>query len=163
MKLLMMNDPILRKATSLVIQDELEAIKLLVPQMTEIMNAEEGIGLAANQVGISKRFFIMKDGEGVKLLLNPEIIELGSLTPFTEGCLSIPGTSAETQRAQYVKLKYKDENFSDVEAEYSGLSAVIVQHEVDHLDGKLYVDQLQPMRRMLTVNKHLKFLKMKER
>lgn len=163
MKLRLMNDPVLRKATSPVVQDDLETIKSLVPQMVEIMNAEEGVGLAANQVGVSKRFFIMKDGEEVRILLNPEIIELGPLTPFTEGCLSIPGTSAETQRAQHVKLKYKDENFNDIETEYNGLTAVAIQHEVDHLDGKLYIDHLQPMRRMMTVNKYLKFIKMKGR
>lgn len=163
MKLRMMNDPVLRQTTLPVEESELNNIKSLVPKMTEIMNQEEGTGLAANQVGISKRFFIIKDGEQVKLIINPEITELGPLTPFMEGCLSIPGTSAETQRAQRLKLKYRDENFTEQEIEYSGLSAVAIQHEVDHLDGKLYIDQLPPMRRLLTVDKYRKYVKLKSR
>src|SRR3990172_7057529 len=124
MKLRLMNDPVLRKSTALVSQDELEQIKSLVPEMTQIMNYEEGAGLAANQVGISKRFCILKNGDKVDLIMNPEIIELGPLSPFQEGCLSIPGTSAETQRARRLKLKYRDEGFNEIEIEYNGLLAV---------------------------------------
>lgn len=163
MKLRYMNDPVLRQTTLPVEEAELSYVKGLVPKMTEIMNQEEGTGLAANQVGISKRFFIIKDGDQVKLVINPEITELGPLTPFTEGCLSIPGTSAETQRAQRIKLKYRDENFIENEVEYNGLSAVAVQHEVDHLNGKLYIDQLPAMRRLLTVDRHRKFIKQRSR
>lgn len=163
MKLRMMNDPVLRQTTLPVEESELSSIKSLVPKMTEIMNKEEGTGLAANQVGISKRFFIFKDEGQVKLVVNPEITELGPLSPFIEGCLSIPGTSAETQRAQRIKLKYKDENFIENEVEYNGLSAVAIQHEVDHLDGKLYIDQLPAMRRLLVVDKYRKFIKQRNR
>ncbi len=158
-----MNDPVLRQTTLPVEEAELNYVKSLVPKMIEIMNQEEGLGLAANQVGISKRFFIIKENEQVKLVINPEITELGPLTPFTEGCLSIPGTSAETQRARQLKLKYRDENFVEVETEYNGLAAVAVQHEVDHLDGKLYTDQLPAMRRLLVLDKHRKFLKQRSR
>lgn len=163
MKLRLMNDPVLRQTTLPVEALELDYVKSLIPKMTEIMNQEEGTGLAANQVGISKRFFIIKDGDQVKLVINPVITEIGPLTPFMEGCLSIPGTSAETQRAQRLKLKYRDENFAEVETEYNGLSAVAIQHEVDHLDGKLYTDQLPAMRRLLVLDKHRKFLKQRSR
>ena len=163
MKLRLMNDPVLRRATVPVAPEELEHVKSLLPEMTEIMNKENGIGLAANQVGISQRFFIIKIEEQTKLVINPEIIEIGPLSDFDEGCLSIPGTSAITQRAQYVKLRYKDENFNDIETEYNGLSAVAIQHEVDHLNGKLYIDVLPPMRRALTVNKYKKYIKMRGR
>lgn len=160
MKLLLMNDPALRQVCEPVKQEELEYIKSLVPEMTKILNLEEGAALAANQVGIIKRFFLLKDG---KLIINPEIIEIGPLTPFEEGCLSIPGTHATTQRAQKVKVKYKDKTFTDVEVEFIGINAVAIQHEIDHLDGKLYTDQLPPMRRMLVLDKHRKFLKMRGR
>lgn len=141
-------------------QGELDYIKSLVPEMSKILEAEDGAALAANQVGINKRFFLMRDG---KLIINPELLEIGPLTKYEEGCLSIPGTWAETQRAQYVKVRYKDESFADVEAEYNGQDAVAFQHEIDHLDGKLYTDQLKPMRRQLVLEKHRKFLKMRSR
>lgn len=160
MKLLLMNDPALREICEPVKQEELEYIKSLVPEMAKILKLEEGAALAANQVGIIKRFFLMSDG---KLIINPEIVEIGPLTPFEEGCLSIPGTHATTQRAQRLKVKYKDETFSDVEVEFIGINAVAIQHEIDHLDGKLYIDQLPPMRRMLVLDKHRKFLKMRGR
>jgi len=159
----MVNDPILREVTIPVTQDELEYVKSLVPEMTKIMNYEQGTGLAANQVGLSKRFCIVKNGDLVQLILNPEIVELGPLSPFQEGCLSIPGTSAEVPRARRLKLKYRDENFNEIEIEYNGLLAITVQHEVDHLDGKLYIDKLPPMRRLLTLDKHRKFMKTRGR
>ena len=163
MKLRLMNDPVLREPTTLITEDELEYIKLLVPEMTKIMLYEQGNGLAANQVGISKRFFIIKNGDEVKLMMNPDILELGQLLPFQEGCLSIPGTSASTQRARKLKLKYRDESFNEIEEEYNDLLAVAIQHEVDHLDGKLYIDQLPAMRRLLTVDRHIKFMRTRGR
>lgn len=160
MKLKLLNDPALREVCVPVEQGELEYIKSLVPEMTKILETENGAALAANQVGINKRFFLMKDG---RLIINPEIIEMGPLTKYDEGCLSIPGTWAETQRARQVKVRYKDDSFSDIEIEYNGLDAIAFQHEIDHLDGKLYTDQLKPMKRQLVLNKHRKFLKMRSR
>lgn len=160
MKLRLLNDPALREVCIPVEQAELEHIKSLVPEMMKVLEQEEGAALAANQVGITKRFFLMKSGE---LVINPEIINLGPLTKFEEGCLSIPGAWAETQRAQYIKVRYKDETFADVEVEYNGQDAVAFQHEIDHLDGKLYTDQLPPMRRLLTLEKSRKFIKMRSR
>lgn len=151
-----MNDPALREVCPPVLLEELDYIKSLVPEMSKILDQEDGAALAANQVGIIKRFFLMRSG---KLIINPEILEIGPLKPFEEGCLSIPGTSGTTQRAQTLKVRFKDETFSDVEIEYNGIEAVAVQHEIDHLDGKLYTDQIPPMRRMLVLDKHRKFLK----
>jgi peptide deformylase len=127
--------------------------------MVEAMNEAKGVGLAANQVGISKRFFIMKVDEEVKLFINPEIINMGEMNPFEEGCLSIPGVSAATMRALEVKLKYLDEFFDEHVEEFKDLKAAAIQHEVDHLDGKLYVDQLLPVRKKIVLDKHRKFLK----
>lgn len=160
MKLLLMNDPALRQVCEPVKLEELDYIKSLIPDMKKIMEFEDGAALAANQVGVIKRFFLMKSGQ---LVINPEIVEIGPLTPFEEGCLSIPGTSATTQRAQKIKVRFKDESFLDVEVEYIGIDAVAIQHEIDHLDGKLYTDQLSPMRRMLVLDKHRKFIKMRGR
>ena len=160
MKLLLINDPALRKVCEPVLPEELDYIKSLIPDMQKILDKEEGAALAANQVGIIKRFFILKSGQ---LIINPEIIEIGALHPFDEGCLSIPGTSATTERAQHLKVRFKDENFLDVEIEYKGIEAVAIQHEIDHLDGKLYIDQLKPMRKILTLDRHRKFLKTRSR
>ncbi len=160
MKLRLMNDPALREVCPPVLESELDYIKSLVPEMSKILEQEDGAALAANQVGIIKRFFLMKDG---KLVINPEIIEIGPLKPFEEGCLSIPGTFGPTQRAQTIKVRYKDETFTDIETEYKGIEAVAIQHEIDHLDGKLYIDQIPPMRRMLVLDKHRKFLKTRGR
>ena len=160
MKLLLMNDPALRKVCEPVLPEELSYIKSQVPDMLKLLEFEDGAALAANQVGIIKRFFLLRNGT---LVINPEIVEIGPMQPFQEGCLSIPGTYADTQRAQYVKVKYKDDNFADVEVEYKGVDAVAIQHEIDHLDGKLYTDQLPPMRRQLVLEKHRKFVKLKGR
>jgi peptide deformylase len=160
MKLRLMNDPALREVCPPVLEGELDYIKSLIPEMSKILEQEDGAALAANQVGIIKRFFLMKDG---RLIINPEIIEIGPLRPFEEGCLSIPGTFGPTQRAQTIKVRYKDETFTDVETEYKGIEAVAIQHEIDHLDGKLYIDQIPPMRRMLVLDKHRKFLKSRGR
>jgi peptide deformylase len=155
-----MNDPALRKVCEPVVLEEMPYINSLVSDMLSIMEEEQGIALAANQVGVIKRFFVMKNGT---LVVNPEIVELGPVSSFEEGCLSIPGTSAVTQRAKHIKLRYKDRSFNDVEAEYNGVDAVAVQHEIDHLDGKLYTDQLPAMRRQLTLDKHRKYMRRRSR
>lgn len=160
MKLLLMNNPVLRQVCEPVLLEELDYIKSLIPEMTKIMAIENGVALAANQVGIIKRFFLMKNGI---VVINPEIIELGPKVSFNEGCLSIPGTEGITQRAQYCKVRFKDQTFADMEIEYNGIEAVSIQHEIDHLDGKLYTDQLSTAKRMLVLKKHRDFLKSRGR
>lgn len=158
MKLLLIGDPALRQICEPVKPEELDYIKSLVPDMTKILEEEDGAALAANQVGIIKRFFLMKDGT---LVINPEIVEASKPQKFEEGCLSIPGAHSETQRSLRVKVKFKDINFNDVEKDLTGIEAVAMQHEIDHLDGKLYIDQLPPMRRILVTNTSKKFLKLR--
>lgn len=161
MKLRLMNDPILRQQTQPVDQADLAFIEQSLPQMIKIMRDEKGIALAANQVGISKSFFIMEseDPDKVILIINPEIISSDEPKPYEEGCLSIPGTTGSTMRSQNLKLRYKTLNWIDMEIELSGLMAVAVQHEMDHLNGKLYIDQIAPMKRALVVKRHLEFMK----
>lgn len=162
MKLRYLNDPVLREVCAPVELSELDFVVSQVPEMTKILLEENGTALAANQVGITKRFFIAivnQDTKAIGLFINPEIVKLGDLEPFNEGCLSIPGTSADTQRAQSLELKYLNEKFEECEVTFTGLIAVAIQHEIDHLDGKLYIDQLPPMRKLLVVDKHRKFVK----
>lgn len=162
MKIRMVNDPILREPTAVVSESELTYINSIIPDMIKTMTEEGGVGLAANQVGISMRFFIMRVGEDIKLYINPVILEMGELEPFEdEGCLSIPGTSSSTKRAKNLKLRYRNEFFDEIEEEFKDFSAAAVQHEIDHLDGKLYVDQLEPVRKMMVLKKHSKFIKMR--
>jgi peptide deformylase len=153
-----MNNPALRTVCDPVSLEELDYINSVIPEMIKIMNAEGGVGLAANQVGITKRFFIIKVNEEVKLIINPLVLDIGKTSKYEEGCLSIPGTSAETSRARYIKISYRDLNFNETVKEFTDLSAIAIQHEIDHLDGKLYVDTLQPMKKILTLNKHRDFL-----
>lgn len=163
MKLRIMNDPVLREVCVPVVQSDMAEIVASVPEMIKILENEDGAALAANQVGITKRFFIMRQGNEVRLVVNPEIVEISELKPFQEGCLSIPGAYGPTKRAQQVKLKFKNKEFQDEEMELSGKEAVAVQHEIDHLDGKLYVDQMTGPERMLTLSKHRKFMNSKGR
>lgn len=163
MKIVLINDPVLRKPTDLVLRDELDYIKSLVPEMASLMEAEAGVGLAANQVGVSKRFFILKSERGLKLYINPEITSIGELLPFNEGCLSIPGVNANTLRANQLKLKYLDDNFNELEEEYKDFNAAAIQHEIDHLDGILYIDQLGETRRSILMDRHRKYLKLLRR
>ena len=159
MKLRFINDPSLREVSELVLLSELDYIKSLIPEMVLIMTSHKGIGLAANQVGILKRFFIFKDTEEIKLIINPEILELNKVETYQEGCLSIPGVFANTERATYVKLKFKDDSFNDIVTEYNGLQAIAIQHEVDHLNGKLYIDSLTYVKRTMTLSKYGKLTK----
>lgn len=153
-------DPVLRTVCQPVDASDLYYINELIPEMLQILKKTEGIALAANQVGITKRFFLFKDGT---IIVNPEIVEISEPEQFDEGCLSIPGVSATTQRSLKIKVKYKNNKFEDVETEYSGIEAVAVQHEIDHLNGILYIDKLSPMRKTLLLDKCRKYLKIKRR
>ena len=153
----------MRELTTSILPHELSFVLDQVEEMTNIMRIEGGIALAANQVGIPKRFFIMKIEEQTKLFINPEILEMSGTSSYEEGCLSIPGVSAKTQRAKTIKLKFKDRDFADQQEEFIGINAVAVQHEIDHLDGKLYIDKLSAPNRMLLMEKHRQFLKKKVR
>lgn len=155
----LLNDPVLRKVCSSVNPLDMIFIDGLLAAMSETMKAENGVGLAANQVGVSVRVFILKDGESFKEFINPEVVAAALPVEFEgEACLSIPGTSAVTERFSYIKLKWIDRSWVEHEAEFKDIQAFAVQHEMDHLNGKLYIDQLKPMRRNMVVSKHKKYL-----
>jgi peptide deformylase len=138
-----------------------DGIRRLMDDMLETMYAEDGIGLAAIQVGIQKRVIVMeipsedeKTPGVVYKMANPEIIWASNETcSYNEGCLSVPGQRAEVDRPTQVKVRFLDENNTLQELEADHILARCVQHEIDHLDGKLYIDYLTPLKKQLLVKK----------
>lgn len=154
-------DPILKKKASDVEEAD-DSVKEFVEHMYETMYAAQGVGLAAPQVGFSLRVFVIDtrpmgedEADGLKqAFINPEIIsEEGEPWPFEEGCLSIPGIREDVQRKPVVKIKYFDENWVAHEEEYDDLVARVIQHEYDHIEGKLFTDYLTPFKKRLLKGK----------
>jgi peptide deformylase len=149
-----LGDPVLRKPTTPVIEvtDEL---RRLIANMFETMYAAEGIGLAAPQVGRSDRVAVV-DVEGAKyVLINPRIVSTqGAAKEIAEeGCLSIPDIYGDVGRPAIVTIRATDENGSEYEATGSELLGRCFQHEIDHLDGKLFIDYLSPLKRKAALSK----------
>lgn len=127
-----------------------ESIKVLVKDMFETMKDEKGIGLAATQVNVHKRVVVMDVSEEQnepRVFINPQIIEKQGSTISEEGCLSVPNNYAKVDRAERVKVVALNEKGEEFELEAEGLLAVCIQHELDHLEGKLFVDYLSPLKR----------------
>jgi peptide deformylase len=141
-------DPVLRKRAAPV-AEVTPQIRKMVEDMIETMYDEVGIGLAAPQVGISLRLMVVgheKSGEA-KALVNPVIAEQGGEITAEEGCLSLPGIFAQVKRAEWVRLEAHDLEGNPVSTKARGLAARVFQHEMDHLDGVLFIDRLDPMTR----------------
>jgi peptide deformylase len=134
----------------------------LADDMLETMYDAPGIGLAANQVGILQRLLVIdteydyeelpEGGEIIKnrkpqIIINPEIIFREGSILFSEGCLSVPEYNAEVKRAEKIKVRYQDIDGLTKELSADGLLAVAIQHELDHLDGKLFIDRLSPLKK----------------
>lgn len=116
----------------------------LIDDMIETMYASNGVGLAAVQVGVLKRIVVMDTtGEDLHVLINPKIVETSGEQTGSEGCLSVPGKMGQVTRPNYAKVVYLDENMQPAELEGTELLARCICHECDHLDGKLYVDQVE--------------------
>ena len=115
----------------------------LIEDMLDTMYDAYGVGLAAPQVGILKRIVVIDVGEGPIILINPEIIETSGEQTGNEGCLSVPGKAGCVTRPNYVKVKALDENMEEVIYEGEGLLARAFCHEIDHLDGHLYVEKVE--------------------
>ncbi|MGD8378438.1 MAG: peptide deformylase [Gammaproteobacteria bacterium] len=127
-----------------------DEIRRLVDDMFETMYDAPGIGLAATQVNVAHRVIVIdvsEDRGSPLCLINPEILELDGMERMEEGCLSVPGIYAEVQRAERVKVRALDRDGEAFELEAEGLLAVCIQHEIDHLDGKLFVDYLSELKR----------------
>jgi peptide deformylase len=141
-------DPVLKKRAAAVSRIT-RAERDLIENMKETMAAADGAGLAAPQVGVSKRIFTFRIGDEVHVLINPRITQREGETVGVEGCLSIPGVQAEVARAKYVVISGKDENGKSVtyrleDSEETGRAGTCVQHELDHLNGDLYIEKAEP-------------------
>lgn len=142
MALTYLGNPVLRGVSEPVRKVNAE-IKQLVAQMLETMTLENGVGLAAPQVGVNKRVIVIDcSHEGVKpfALINPEILRAAGKATDDEGCLSVPGVFLPVTRPERVKVRYRDLADRQVILEASGLLARAIQHEIDHLEGRLFVD-----------------------
>ena len=142
-------DPRLRNRAAPVahVDDE---VRRLVDDMLETMYAAPGIGLAAVQVNVPQRVVtidISEHGDDPLCLINPEILELAGSVETEEGCLSVPGIYEFIERAEWIRARALDRDGERFEFEAEGLLAVCVQHEIDHLDGKLFVDHLSQLKR----------------
>ena len=127
-----------------------ETISTLVGDMLETMYKAPGIGLAATQVNVQKRVLVIDISEEKNqplCFINPEILEKSGTEEMDEGCLSVPGVFEKVTRAEKVKVQALDRQGSAFEMEADGLLAVCIQHEIDHLEGKLFVDYLSPLKR----------------
>lgn len=155
-------DPILKKKAAPVAAVD-DSIRLLVRDMFETMYSADGVGLAANQVGVLKRVIVLdttpRQPESRPLaMINPEIVAMEGETTYTEGCLSIPGESEDVDRAERVKVRFLDPDGNPQELECDELLAIAVQHEVDHLDGIVFVDHISSLKREM-IRKRMKRLK----
>lgn len=136
-------DEVLRKKSKLLVKVD-EKITRLLDDMAETMYHANGVGLAAPQVGILKRLVVIDIGEGLIKLINPEIVEMEGEQQDIEGCLSIPDIIGEVIRPNRVKVKALSEESKSVELEGIGLLARAFCHEIDHLDGVLFIDKVVP-------------------
>ncbi|MCI8513283.1 MAG: peptide deformylase [Lachnospiraceae bacterium] len=140
-----LGDPILRK-TSKEVREITPRVRQIVEDMLETMYADNGVGLAAPQIGILKRIVVIDVGEEQEepyILINPEILSVSGSQTGHEGCLSVPGKSGIVTRPNEVEVRAFDENMRAFTLKGSGLLARAVCHEVDHLDGKMYVDLVE--------------------
>ena len=169
-------DPVLRKVT--VDIDKSYDVKKLSEDMFETMYNAKGVGLAAPQIGLNVRMFVVdgrpfNEGEDMKerdkdpslidfkkIFINAEILEEdGDDWAFEEGCLSIPDVREDIYRPEYVTIRYFDVDWNEHTEEYEGLAARIIQHEYDHIDGILFTDHLNPVRKRMLKNKLAKITK----
>ena len=155
MKIRLLGDPVLRQPA-----EEVEGfdddLRQLAEDMFETMYSAEGIGLAAPQVGVSKRLFVMDVGDPddeARAVVNPRIVEREGSEREDEGCLSLPGMFGPVNRAKSIVLEGEDPDGRTIRVEAEDLAARCIQHEVDHVDGVLFIDHLSPIKRRMLLNK----------
>lgn len=151
--------PVLKKKAA-DINSEYPDLDKLIADMWETMYFAHGVGIAAPQIGLSIRLFVIdsiqimeddKKEEGIKkVFINAQIIEeTGDLWAYEEGCLSIPDIRGDVERTKKVRIQYYDENFVKHDEIYEGINARVIQHEYDHIDGVLFVEKLKPLKKKL--------------
>jgi peptide deformylase len=135
-------NPVLRRPTIKVKRVD-AAITTLIDDMIDTMRAAPGVGLAAPQVGVPLRVAVIEVDDTLTTLINPEIVKTEGEYEPEEGCLSVPGYWGKVKRAETVVVKARDRSWKEVRLKGAGLFAQALQHEIDHLDGKLYLDRLE--------------------
>ncbi len=168
LEVLQFPDPRLKNVSAPVEQID-EGLRQLAEEMLKVMYDEPGIGLAAPQVGRSIRLIVMDtdwsdDGteRNPTVIVNPEITSRDGEITWDEGCLSVPDFTAEVERADHIVVKYHDLEGEEVTEDVSGLRAVCFQHEIDHLDGILFIDRISRLKRSMYVNRRKKQLRQEE-
>ncbi len=151
-------DPRLRTEAAPVesVDDE---VRRLVDDMLETMYAAPGIGLAATQVDVHQRVLVLDISDTKdepRCFINPEILERNGVTVGDEGCLSVPGITDSVERSEQIRVRALDRNGESFEINAEGLLAICIQHEIDHLDGKLFVDYLSQLKRQRIKKKAVK-------
>ncbi len=141
-QLMTIGEPVLRGQANPVTKFNNIRLQLVLRDMAETMYRENGVGLAAPQIGIRRRIVVLDVGEGLVELINPEIVSLEGEIGMVEGCLSVPGRRGFVVRPERVKVKAQDRKGEWFEIEGDGLLGRCLQHEIDHLDGILYVDKM---------------------
>jgi peptide deformylase len=139
-----------KKAATVTVIDD--ALRQLADDLLETMYAARGVGLAATQVDVHKRLIVLDVSESRDqplILINPELLIQEGSGPGEEGCLSLPGIYDKLTRATHIRVRALDRNGATFEMEADGLLAVCIQHEMDHLEGKLFVDYLSELKRQL--------------
>jgi peptide deformylase len=127
-----------------------DSIRELAKDMLETMYAENGIGLAATQVNVQKRMVVIDlstEQSDPKVLINPEILDSSGTEEMQEGCLSVPDIFETVERPETITVRYQNLEGEIIEESVDGLYAVCIQHEIDHLDGRLFIDYLSPLKR----------------
>ncbi len=157
MKIRILGDEVLRTVATPVEKFD-KKLRYLVDDMFETMYDAEGIGLAAPQVGESIRLLVVdvsdiEEDKEPTAFINPEIIDSTGSSTVEEGCLSIPGAREEVTRPERIRVKYNDVDGKQFEEEFSGWMARVLQHEIDHLDGVLFIDYLSPVKQKIIESK----------
>ena len=142
LKIVIAGAPVLREVAQPVERID-KKLQRLLRDMAETMYAADGVGLAAPQVGVSKRVVVIDVGEGLYELINPEIVKREGKVLGSEGCLSVPDYEGEVERSEYVECEFTDKTGQRMLLSASGLLAICIQHELDHLDGHLYTDKVE--------------------
>jgi peptide deformylase len=156
-------DPVLRKVGVDVTKDY-AGLEKLIDDMYETMEKSKGVGLAAPQIGKAIRLFVIdstrmydedEKNEGIReVFINARMIkETGDDWPYEEGCLSIPSIREDVYRNETIQIEYYDRDFKKHERQFKGLTARVIQHEYDHIEGKLFIDHLKPLKRQLLKGK----------
>ena len=159
LKLRYIGDPILRRETEPVPAFD-KSLKNFVNDMIKTMHKEDGIGLAAPQIGHLKKIIVVdisgiEEDEKPRVFINPEITHSSGESVVEEGCLSIPEVREDVSRPEKIKVKYYNENGDNFEDEFDGWMARVLQHEIDHLNGILFVDLISPIKRQLLISQKM--------